>query len=114
MRGLLTQAQIEDRIVRLVDALEDGTSTYADTLAAAANAEADYKAGYYRALLDAANRKMGAADLRKAWAEQQTGELRRLHLIADASRDAARDHQFTTRAALDAMRTLAANVRSQT
>ena len=113
----LSPVEVEERIVALSDALADGTAAYADRRRAAAEAEADYKAAYHRAVLRAAAEARGRnAEERKAWAStrEDVEPKYRAHLIADAALDAAKDSQQTLRTRLDAERTLAANLRSQT
>lgn len=113
----LSPVEVEERIVALSDALADGTATYAARRLDAAQAEADFKAAYHRAVLAAAAQNRGKnAEERKAWAMtvDPVEPLYRAHLIADAVLDAAKDSQQTLRTRLDAERTLAANLRSQT
>lgn len=113
----LSPVEVEERIVALADALGDGTNAYAERRREAAEAEADYKAAYHRAVLRASAESRGRnAEERKAWAATRPDvePKYRAHLIAEALLDAAKDAQTTLRARLDAERTLAANLRVQT
>jgi len=115
MNGPLTQGQIEDAILRLVEALEDGTHDYRDICQATADAEADYKLAYHQEIVRLADLGTRSnVETRKARATLNARDLYRAHLTTTGAKEAVKDAQATKRAALDAMRTLAANVRAQT
>ena len=109
---VLTQGEVEERILTLSDALAEGTEHFASVRALAAQAEADYKIAYHRAILT--GNGGSNAEARKAYATTVNETAYRQHLDAEALVDAAKDAQNTLRARLDAERTLAANIRSQT
>lgn len=113
----LSPADVEARIMELSDALGEGTVAYAARRREAAEAEADYKAAFHRAVLRAAAEARGRnAEERRAWAatRPEVEPRYRAHLIAEAVLDAAKDGQSTLKARLDAERTLAANLRNVT
>ena len=113
---LLTQGDIEGAILALSEDLEAQTDTYAALADEAAEAEADYKLKHARATVGYAaadGPKMTAAQIAARVELAAATELRR-YKLADARRQATREHLLSLRARLDAMRTLSANVRAQT
>lgn len=107
---LLSQGQIESEILRLSDALEEQTNELARRLEAAAEAEVAWKQAEAIALLRSA---MRSEHQRKAEALTINAEQHRAFRISDARSSATTEICRTLRAQLDSLRTLAANVRSQ-
>lgn len=113
---LLTQGEVEEQIVAISDAMEHETARYAAIADAAATAEADYKLRVSRALIAIANSgptRITAAE-RQARAEITAAEELRIWKITEARRQACKEALLTLRARLDALRSLSANIRSQT
>lgn len=111
----LTQGQIEDDILSVSDALEAGTEQFADVTDLAATCEADYKLSYARAFVGLANTqsKMTAPE-KQARSELHAAAELRAWKIAEARRLSAKENLLSLRARLDALRTVSANIRSQT
>lgn len=112
---LITQGEIEDLILRIAEEMETETYRYSDLASLAAQAEADYKLRAARALISIANTptRITAAE-RQARAEITAAEELRIWKLAEARRQATKETLLTLRARLDALRSLAANVRHQT
>ena len=124
----MTQRQIEDGIGELCERLEDLTTDYAQALSEAAEAEASYRLGYYKSLLttkangiEQASNDDGQKPRRKAtdteaaaWATVDNEDGFRRYKITAAHAEALKQSLFVQRTRLDALRTLAANVRAQT
>lgn len=112
---IMAQAEIEELIVRLTDEMEEETDRYSVLADEAANAEADYKLGFARAVVGLADSQARmTAPERQARAEVAAGAELRLWKIAEARRQATKEALLTLRARLDALRSLAANIRNQT
>lgn len=111
----LTQGQIEDEILNVSDALEAGTAQFADVADLAATCEADYKLSYARAFvgLSSTQSKMTAPE-RQARSELHAAAELRAWKIAEARRLSSKESLLSLRARLDALRTVSANIRSQT
>lgn len=111
----LTQGQIEDEILSVSDALEAGTEQFADVADLAAECEADYKLSYARAFvgLSSTQSKMTAPE-RQARSELHAAAELRAWKIAEARRMSSKESLLSLRARLDALRTVSANIRSQT
>lgn len=95
--------------------LETLTEDFADLAVEAATTEADYKHRFASRMVRLAdsNQKM-TAPIRHAMADLEASEELRARLIAEARRNACREGMLSLRHRIDAMRTLAANVRAQT
>lgn len=107
--------------MRLSDELETLTETLVRQAADAAESEVDYKILYAKSRLIARDNPDGhgpggrvsndeADDLALKVSEREF----RAHLIAQAIYGSSRDAMFTKGRQLDALRTIAANIRSQT
>lgn len=107
----LTTVDIEDEIERLGANLEDATEGFAQLSDEAAEAEVAYKLSKARAFLTATGPNQTH---RESVALLQAETEYRRYVIADAKLRAQSELLRTLRARLDALRTLAANVRSQT
>src|SRR5262245_49373831 len=103
--------------MRLSDQLEVETYRYADVAEVTAEAEADYKADYARALLKFADATVGerkaTVDERRAQADLESSASYAVFRINDARLDASKQALYSLRGRLDALRTLAANIRHQ-
>lgn len=112
---MLTQAEIERQILAIGDELEAETDRYDEIARQSAEAEADYKERAARAHVSLADSqtKMTVAD-RAARVDVFCRDEFRAWKILDASRASSREAMLSYRARLDALRTLAANVRHQT
>ena len=112
----LSQVEIEQKIMSVIEELERQTEEYDDIAQAAAEAEADYKRDYARmvlAVVSSAEGKM-TVDERTARVEASTTDAHRNYLIRQAARNARRESLLSLRDHLDALRTLSASVRAQT
>lgn len=114
MRPLI-QAEVEQGILNLSNALEDSTEEYATLSDVAAEAEADFKLKMARAIIGmSASGIKATAQEKQARADLQAAEELRAWKIAEARRQAAKEHLLSLRARLDALRSLSANIRAQT
>lgn len=113
---VLTQAEIEDGIMRLSAELEDEVYRYAALSDDAAEAEAAYKGKHARAVvrLGAESGVKSTALERQARAELSAVEELRLYRIAEGRRSASKERLLSLRSRIDALRTLSANVRHAT
>lgn len=113
---VLTQAEIEDAIMRLSADLEDETYRYAALGDDAAEAEAAYKGKHARAIvrLAAESGAKSTAAERQARADLSAIEELRIYRIADGRRSASKERLLSLRSRIDALRTLSANVRHAT
>lgn len=107
---MLTQAEIEEQIGQLIDRMETQTDELAVLLVAASRSEVDYKRSYAIAFASGA----GSVKDREQMATQTTVDAMSKAKYDDALAKSKAEALRTTRAGLDAMRTLAANVRAQT
>lgn len=112
---LLTQAEIEERILSLSEELEAETYRYADLGDLAATAEADYKLASARMMigLSSAGHKMTSPE-KQARVDAECDAPYRVWKINEARRQASKEALLSMRARLDSLRTLSANIRSQT
>ena len=122
IRPVLSQAEIEHMIVDTAESLELLVEEYAAISEAAGVSEVDFKREQALTVihqidnppLDAYDkpRKMLAAE-RDARVEVECNDARRAAAIAASRREVARESMNTHRTRIDALRTLAANVRYQ-
>lgn len=113
---VLAQVEVEQQILDICDALDAETHRYSEVADLAADAEADYKLAYARAVVTAAAHgsiKMTAPE-RQARAELAAAEQLRVWKIAEARRAATKEALLSLRARLDALRTLNASIRNAT
>lgn len=110
-----TQADIEREIMRLADILENTTNEFAGQLQDQALKESKYRIAFARAFTTF---RMGEKPLAEKSAEQKATIECESELLerksADAIVRATEEKLRSLRAQLDAVRTLSANVRSQT
>lgn len=116
---MLTQGAIEDAIVALSDRLEEITDEYATASDDAAEAEAEYRLRYYRTFLQhkdgVTNGKRGESDETcKGRAIVANEDVLRDYKLTAARAESLRQALYTHQRRLEALRTLAANVRQQT
>jgi hypothetical protein len=116
---ILTRVEVEMRICRLTDALEERTEDYQRLAQAAAEAEAKYRAHHAMCTLaiingshDQNGRSKMTVDERAARADAAANDEYRTFLIATAARNSCRESLLSLRANLDALRTLAASIRA--
>jgi hypothetical protein len=105
----LTQQLVEDRILKLCDALESNLDTFRELAASRADAEANYKHRYSRSLVEQHGKV--TVSVREAVAHlKATGDYREWRTL-EAQERATQQLLTSIRAQLDALRTIAANVR---
>ena len=111
---MLLPVDIDRQILAIANALEGETERYAQVAELAATCEADYKVKAARVWVTtaAAGKGMTAGE-RQARADIAAGDELRAWKIAEARRAATKEALLSMRARLDALRTLAANVRHQ-
>ena len=114
--ALVDPGAIDAKLLELADLLEDQARANYRLAIAAAEAEAEHKASVATTQLivrDEAARE--GAKLTEAQVDarvtDQTMDLLRTRLVAQAKHEAGRDSMFSTRARIDALRTIAASYR---
>ena len=113
----LAQVEIETAIAAIVEDLERTTEDYAEISDEAAEAEHAYKLAMHRSVIVLSDRgtKSDGSKATVQWIEAQAylacADEYRAHLVADARLKATKEALVTKRSRLDALRTLAANVR---
>lgn len=116
----LTQAEVEGEISRLSSAMEDALDQLARNAIDAAEAEAEYKIKYAQKLLQAGGLEGSGrggrttVDEREAIALGQCEPEFRARLIKEAHHGVSQEKLRTMRSQIDALRTIAANIRAQT
>lgn len=105
----ISQVEIEMEIARLVTLLEESTEDYATLIEDASKKEAKYKLEWAKAYLGAT----GSIKERESWADYQLGDESYAWKISDALVKAKKESLTSIRTSIDALRTLAANVRAQ-
>ena len=107
---MLTQAQVENEIMRLSARLENLTDELAARGRMAAEAEANYKGRHASEYLVAT----GSIAERTAHADVECHDLYNRRLISAAMYETTKQACRSTESQLDALRTIAANIRAQT
>jgi len=112
----LAAVEVEERIQQVMEAMESATEDYDALAQSAAEAEADYKRDYARAVLAVITHGEGKMTVleREARVTLHAADALRHHLICQAARNASREHLLTMRSHMEALRTLASNIRAQT
>lgn len=126
----MSQGEVEEALLQEVGHLEaltnggpspktgESLQGYDETCESAASAEADWKIQEARFLVAQADRpregRAEAVELRKARALSIHGDLYRAYKVTGAQKDGHKEALVTSRARLDALRTISANVRVQT
>jgi hypothetical protein len=105
---VLNQAQVEAEILRLSNLAERATTALAKRARVAAEADADYKCAHAKAFLEA-DGTVGEREARAALATQVQYRDRK---IAEALLMGAQEAGRNYRAQLDALRSIAANLRA--
>ncbi len=105
----ISQVDIEEEIIRLMDMLEEETEAFERLAEDNAKKEALFKANWAKEYLAA----KGSIKEREAWADYKLGDESYDWKISDALVRAKREKLTSLRTSVDALRTLAANVRHQ-
>lgn len=105
----ISQIEVEQEIIRLVGMLEDNTETFETLAVDAANKEAIYKSSWAKEYLSA----KGSIKEREAWADYKLEQQIFDYKISEALVKSKREKLHSLRTSIDALRTLAANVRAQ-
>ncbi len=106
----ISQVEVEERIIRLIDELDQETSDFALVAHDHSKKEAHYKTEWAKAYLGAE----GSVKERESWAEYTNTDNLFDVKIADALVRAKREKLHSLRTSIDALRTLSANIRAQT
>jgi len=107
--GPISQVEIEQELLRLIDALETETEKFEVLAVDAAKKEAEYKSNWAKEYLAA----KGSIKEREAWADYKLDQVAFDFKIAEALVKTKREALLSLRTSIDAMRTLNANVRVQ-
>ena len=105
----ISQVEIEQELLRLIDALEAETEKFEVLAVDAAKKEADYKSNWAKEYLSA----KGSIKEREAWADYKLDQMAFDYKIAEALVKTKRESLLSLLTSIDAMRTLNANVRVQ-
>ena len=105
----ISQVEIEQELLRLIDALEIETEKFEVLAVDAAKKEAEYKSNWAKEYLSA----KGSIKEREAWADYKLDQMAFDYKIAEALVKTKRESLLSLRTSIDAMRTLNANVRVQ-
>ena len=115
---LLTQGDVERMIVAVSDELESETERYSAVSELSADAEADFKGTFAVATIEVANTNRGdrtvTVNERDAIAHQRSADEFRRWKLLESRRAASREALLSLRARIDALRTLASNLRHLT
>ena len=107
--GPISQIDIENEMLRLLDMLEEETEAFEKLAGDAAKKEALYKSNWAKEYLSA----KGSIKEREAWAEYKLAYEHFDYKISESLVKAKREKLLSLRTSIDAMRTLNANVRVQ-
>ena len=105
----ISQVDIEQEIIRFVNMLEEETENFELLAKDHAKKDANYKSSWAKAFLA---QQEGSVKHRESWADYETADARFDAQVADALMRAKREKLSSLRTSIDALRTLAANVRS--
>lgn len=105
----ISQVEIENRLIRFMDILEEETEAFEELAESAAKKEALYKANWAKEYLSA----KGSIKEREAWADYKLADEAFDYKISEALVKSKREKLISVRTAIDALRTLNANVRVQ-
>lgn len=105
----LNQAQIENQLDALGDRLADEVERYAVLTVERAQAEADYKRRYHRAILQTTS---GTVAQKEAHAHLRAADDFRNWKIAEAQEKATQQALIALRTRIETARTISANVRA--
>jgi len=107
--GPISQIEIENELLRLMDMLEEETEAFEKLAEDAAKKEALYNANWAKEYLSA----KGSIKEREAWADYKMSDFDYDYKIAEALVKAKREKLLSVRTSMDSLRTLNANVRVQ-
>lgn len=107
--GPISQVDIEEELIRLIEMLEDETEAFERLAEDMAKKEALYKANWAKEYLSA----KGSIKEREAWADYKLADESYDYKISEALLKSKREKLLSLRTSIDAMRTLNANVRVQ-
>ncbi len=107
--GPISQIEIENELLRLMDMLEEETEAFEKLAEDAAKKEALYNANWAKEYLAA----KGSIKEREAWADYKMSDFDYDYKIAEALVKAKREKLLSVRTSMDSLRTLNANVRVQ-
>ena len=105
----INQIEIENEILRLLEELEEHTEAFEGLCIDFSKKESVYKGTWAQEYLGA----KGSIKERESWADYKTDTLAYEYKIAEALVKTKREKLLSVRTAIDAMRTLNANVRVQ-
>lgn len=105
----ISQVDVEEEIIRLMDLLEEETEAFERLAEDGAKKEALFKANWAKEYLAG----KGSIKEREAWADYKLSSESYDWKIADALVRSKREKLISLRTSLDALRTLSANVRHQ-
>ncbi len=105
----ITPVEVESELIRLTNEMEEETEAFEVLAKDHAQKEASYKKQWFKEYLAAE----GAVKQKESWAGYKTSELYYDSMVAEALVKAKREKLHSLRTACDALRTIAANVRSQ-
>lgn len=105
----ISQVEVEEEILRLLEMLEEETEAFESLAEDAAKKEALYKANWAKEYLAA----KGSIKEREAWADYKLSDESYDFKISEALVKAKREKLTSLRTSVDALRTLNANVRAQ-
>jgi hypothetical protein len=105
----ISQVEIEQELVRLMDKLENETEQFETIAMDCAKKEALYKSNWAKEYLSA----KGSIKEREAWADYKMDQENFEYKCAEALVKTKREVLLSLRTSIDAIRTLNANVRTQ-
>ncbi len=105
----ISQVDIENELVRLMDMLEEETEAFETLAVDCAKNEALYKSNWAKEYLSA----KGSIREREAWSDYKLSDESYDYKIAEALVKSKREKLTSLRTSIDALRTLNANVRTQ-
>jgi len=105
----ISQIEIESEIMRFMGVLELETEAFETLAVDCAKKDALMKSNWAKAYLSA----KGSIKEREAWSDYQLSDECYTYKIAEALVKAKREKLLSTRASMDALRTLNANARAQ-
>ena len=104
----ISQVEIEQQILNLLDELEQETEAFETLAEDSAKKEARFKAEWAKSYLSGE----GSIKQRESWADYQISDIHMSWKIAEALVKSKREKLTSIRSSIDALRTLAANVRT--
>jgi hypothetical protein len=105
----ISQVQIEQELLRMMDMLEQETEAFEKLAEDSAKKEAQFRANWAKEYLSA----KGSIKEREAWADYKMADLNYDYKIAEALVKSKREKLISLRTSMDSLRTLNANVRVQ-